>query len=157
MREIELTQGYKALVDDEDYEFISQWKWCVLKTDCNVYAKRTSKAILMHREIIKFSNPGIFFIEVDHKNHIGLDNQKNNLRICTRTQNMGNQRKRKNVSSKYKGVHWESWSGKWRPCFPNGSGGSIKGPRFKDDKLAAQWYNKKAKEYFGEFALLNDI
>jgi hypothetical protein len=110
MKEIELTQGQWALVDDEDYEFLNQWKWYAHKRGNTYYAVRGNKnkikdninTISMHREIVILS-PNM---EVDHIDGNGLNNQKYNLRICFHNENMLNQGKRnsRNPSSKYIGV-----------------------------------------------------
>jgi hypothetical protein len=97
--------------------------------------------------------------EVDHINGNGLDNRKENLRVCTKSQNLGNQKKTKlyggvATSSKYKGVSWDKRVQKWVAKI------GINGKRvylglFEDEEKAAEAYNKAALEYFGEFALLN--
>lgn len=151
MKEIPLTQGYVALVDDDDFEWLSQWKWCVLRTRNNIYAKRSSKGILMHREIV--CRHGLLEETVDHVNHNGLDNRKSNLRPCSQSENQANRRKIEG-SSRFKGVHLEAYTGKWRAeirC----EGRHIRGPRFDSELEAAAWYDEKAYELFGNFALLN--
>jgi hypothetical protein len=99
MKEIQLTQGKVALVDDEDYEYLNQWKWCARKGKLGTfYAKRTVrnnitntyKTIYMHRIILNITNR---FIYVDHENHDGLDNQKSNIKACTPKENANNNRK----------------------------------------------------------------
>lgn len=154
-KEIVLTQGFVAVVDDEDFLWLSQYNWCILKLPHNNYAKRTNKAILMHREIMGKLNPDIGELQIDHINHNGLDNRKENLRICTSRQNAGNQRKTRG-SSKYKGVHLEKQTGEWRASIGI-NGKNKKSPRFTFEWQAAEWYNYEAKKQFGEFALLNVI
>jgi hypothetical protein len=102
MREIPLTQGLVALVDDEDYERLAQHKWCVLRTGSNVYAKRTKRALLMHREVM-LPPPGMV---VDHINHNGLDNRRSNLRICSQAENAVHRRVPRSV--------WQIPNGRWR-------------------------------------------
>lgn len=101
--QVALTQGLCALVDDEDYEAIAQFKWCVLRTPTNIYAKRLNVGILMHR-VIMAPPPGLV---VDHVNFDGLDNRRSNLRICTQAENAIH---RKRVPP---GV-WQIHNGKWR-------------------------------------------
>jgi hypothetical protein len=97
MKEIPLTQGFVTLVDDEDYDFLMQWKWQVLKIRNTAYAlrsqhfyylnrKRSCRPIWMHRLIINPPNN----MHIDHINHNGLDNQKVNLRVVTNRDNMLN-------------------------------------------------------------------
>lgn len=109
MKEIDLTKGYKTQVDDEDYEWLMQWKWHVaIQKEYNLYAKRTSKhingkqkTIKMHREILKVPD----HLDIDHIDGNGLNNQKSNIRICNQSQNTLNSTKRQNAASKYLGVH----------------------------------------------------
>ena len=92
------------LVDDENYDYFNQWKWFGYKSSNTMYAKRVyrnrpmgiCKNLSMHREILKIDNPDI---EVDHIDGNGLNNQKENLRIVTVSQNQANRKSRK----KYKG------------------------------------------------------
>jgi len=106
MKEIKLTQGKVALVDDEDYEYLNQWKWTTNKLGKTYYALRTinrkdhQECILMHRVIM--STP--IDQQVDHFNHNGLDNQKINLRNCSRSENLMNITPR--GTSKYLGVSY---------------------------------------------------
>jgi hypothetical protein len=104
----------------------------------------------MHRQITS-APPGLV---VDHINHNGLDNRKDNLRLCTRAQNALNQRPRKGTSSRYKGVYWHERDKRFYAQI------SHKGRRYhlgsyKSEIQAAKAYDKKAKELFGEFAHLN--
>ena len=112
MKKIALTQGYFATVDDEDYERISRFKWCVLrkKNEINIYAKRLShkkeggkkRTILMHRFIL--GTPSNELV-VDHINGNGLDNRRKNLRIVTgHINNLNRRGPTKNNRSGYRGV-----------------------------------------------------
>lgn len=90
MKRIPLTQGKFALVDDEDFEYLSQWKWHVTNTIGmpHGYARRTG-SVYMHRVITKAPNEKV----VDHKNGNTLDNRKQNLRVCTDGGNQANRNK----------------------------------------------------------------
>lgn len=151
--EIQLTQGKVALVDDEDYEMLMQWKWCAHVEKHRIYAVRRigEKMLKMHRVIMGVTDPNI---KVDHKEGYGLDNQRSNLRVATNAQNIANQRPRLNVTSKYKGVHWDKFTGKWRVQVQNKDGVKRIG-RFENEIEAALAYNKAAIELQGEFARLN--
>ena len=94
---IPLSQGQFAIVDDDDFEKINTYKWCIKKTSHNLYAKRVfnMKTIDMHRFIM---NPKIGYV-IDHINGDGLDNRKENLRICTHSENMKNIKVRKDNTS----------------------------------------------------------
>jgi len=114
MKEISLTQGQVALVDDDDYERLSQWKWCVTKQRNTFYAHRgtsvagVQKTLKMHRVILDCPRG----MDIDHIDGNGLNNQKSNLRIVTRRQN--NQNRHDKRTSIYPGVHWYSHANKWR-------------------------------------------
>lgn len=139
MKEIELTQGQVAIVDDDDYEYLSQWKWCASYSH-GFYAVRY-KNIKMHRVICKAPRN----MSVDHINHNTLDNRKSNLRICTHQENMRNQISTigaKGIRKRKSGNYEARISGKYLGVFEN-----------KIDAVNA--YNKKAIELFGEFANLN--
>lgn len=107
MKEIELTQGQVALVDDEDFDYLSQWKWQAdwCKTTNSFYATRTSyfpvkTKIRMHREIMKTPAGK----HCDHRNHDTLDNQKDNLRNITHSQSMMNRKLQKDNSLGERGI-----------------------------------------------------
>lgn len=159
MKEIALTRGKVALVDDQDYEWLSQWKWSwIPEASGTGYAKRSIKrggqwtTIRMHRVILGASSD----TEGDHCNGNGLDNQRANLRLCTRSQNTMNSKKHDGCSSRYKGVHWDSDRQKWRVQIGSRDNRQRLG-RFDDENEAARVYNAKARELFGEFAYLNII
>lgn len=115
MKTIPLTRGCVAIVDDEDYEFLAQWKWYALKQPNTYYAARDirvngkKKTVWMHRLI---NNTPDGFL-TDHKNGDGLDNQKTNLRTATHQQNMFNSARHKKWSSKYRGVSWHILNKRW--------------------------------------------
>ena len=159
-KEIPLTQGKIALVDDEDYERVNQYKWCAVRYGDNFYANRNGgKAgklnrtfiVKMHREVL--GDPADMI--VDHINHNGLDNRKANLRIVTKEQNLWNSRK--NISygtSIYKGVTFFKRDNRWRAYITYKKKHIFIGS-FPDEQAAAKAYDEKAKQLFGEFAYLN--
>lgn len=162
MKEIQLTQGYVALVDDDDYEFLSQYKWHLDRHPHNLYAKRNSLAseglgrrmrFPMHRIIMKVTDKNIV---IDHKDGNGLNNQKSNLRICSHPQNMMNRKPNKNGVSRYKGVYYDKDAKRWRAGVALNNRTYSVG-RFKTEIEAAMAYNKKALELYGEFAQINKI
>lgn len=142
---IPLTQGKAALVDDEDFDKLNQYKWCF----DGQYAQRKvgNKTIRMHRVIL--DSP-----QVDHIDGDGLNNQRSNLRVCTHTQNQMNRAKHKIMSSKYKGVSWNKPTEKWRARIETNQGSLYLG-LFEVEEEAARAYDEAAKENFGEFARLN--
>lgn len=106
-KKIKLTQGYYALVDEEDYVLLKEYKWQVRTDKSNYYATGVykEKRVQMHRIIMKAKKGEI----IDHINGNGLDNRKINLRVVSARINAWN---RKN-NAKYPGVHWHSQKQKW--------------------------------------------
>lgn len=161
MKEIKLTTpGKVALVDDQDFDELNKFSWHVRRG----YVVRTKNidkkkiAFFMHREIM--NTPA--GMDTDHKDHNGLNNQRSNLRVCTRLQNMHNRKKQSNgITSKFKGVYLHTrpkykyyiaylWVA--RKCF------SKSFPYTPEGEIqAAKHYNELALEHHKEFALLNVI
>lgn len=149
MKEIKLTQGRFALVDDEDYEYLNQWRWYYSDSGYAV-RKPSSVRFFMHRVVIN-TPEGMF---TDHINRNKLDNRRENLRICTRSQNCANVGILPSNTSGYKGVSFDSREGKWRANI------RVKGKKhslgyFENIIEAVSAYNIAALEHFGEFAVLN--
>lgn len=147
MKEITLTQGKVALVDDDDYERISKYNWSF----SNGYARRNQyvpiqKTILLHRFIM--GEP--IGYEVDHINGDGLDNRKENLRVCTHKENTRNRKIQKNNTSGFTGVVWDKPRNKWRAHIKY-LGKLIFIGHFIDKNEASTAYEKRAKELFGDF------
>jgi DNA polymerase-1 len=156
---IPLTQGKYAIVDPDDYRRLSKYKWYVVGRPGSQYAVRshTTKnakrsAIYMHREVIKA--PDDFF--ADHINRNSLDNRKANLRPATRAQNVQNRTKfrKGKYSSKYKGVTWNCGHRLWQVDIKF-NGNHIFLGSFESEVRAAKAYDRAAKRYHGEFAVLN--
>lgn len=158
MKVINLTKGFTAIVDDCDYEIVSKFKWRALVCQHTIYAYGRIKInkeiipILMHRFILGLGNDDVF--EVDHINGNGLDNRRLNLRPCTSQQNKRNMKRRSDNTSGFKGVTWNIERKRWISQI--GINGTTKRiGRFKNKIEAANAYDKKAKEIFGEFARPN--
>lgn len=144
-----------ALVDNEDYEWLNQYKWSLdaygyAITNVRINKQRKSKK--MHRLIM---NEPIGF-EIDHTDQNGLNNQKDNLRISTHSQNNMNRLKRNGCSSKYKGVHFKKSIDKWAANIGFNKKQIYLG-YFNNEIDAANAYNKKAKELHGKYANLNEV
>lgn len=154
MKEIKLTQGKVALVDDEDYERLNQFKWCAVFDRNTFYAVRAKKRSEGKDRMIKMHWDILGLKGVDHIDHNGLNCQKSNLRKCTHQQNMMNRTANKNSTSKYKGVSFVSSRNKWLASIST-HGKAINLGRHDNEKDAALAYDKKAIELFGEFAYLN--
>ncbi len=152
MKTIPLTQGKVALVDDEDFEQLNQHKWCVSKAPNTHYAYR-GNGILMHRKILGLKRGD--GIDSDHKDGNGLNNQRYNLRRCSRKENIHNQRiQQRPKTSQYKGVNWDKRDRFWRTQIKL-NGKSLHIGCFKNEVDAALAYDRTAKRLFGEFAFLN--
>ena len=116
MKEIELSQGFVALVDDEMFEELNQYKWSAAKSHNMYYAVRSGpringkqKTYRMHHLVLGYPPKGLM---ADHKDRNGLHNFRSNLRFVTNRQNQHNQRKV--GTSEYPGIHWDKNSGKWK-------------------------------------------
>lgn len=162
MKTIELTRGMEATVDDEDYEWLSQWGWYYLKKekDNTGYAmrigrksdgSRNRKGILMHREILGLKD-GEYG---DHKDGNGLNNQRYNIRKASNAKNCYNQKKgTRKMSSKYKGVSWDRQMKKWKSSIGFNYKKIFIG-LYDLEIEAATAYNNSASELYGEFAKIN--
>lgn len=151
-REIPLTQDKVALVSDHRYEYLSQFNWYAARYKNTFYAQRRSgkTTLKMHREILK--PPDGF--DADHRDGDGLNNQDENLRVCTRAENGHNRRKDRDNTSGYKGVSWHKGQEKWNASIRvNGKGIHI--GSFDDKELAARAYDRAALELHGEYAKTN--
>jgi hypothetical protein len=159
MKEIKLTQDYVALVDDEDYERINQYKWFAhISRNVAVYAVRTiniskTKKISqkMHRFVLGITDSTT---QVDHIDHNTLNNQKINLRKATFQQNSCNKKKPSTNLSGFKGVCWNPSANKWQASIKVNQKCIYLGI-FADSLEAACAYDMAAVKHFGMFAHCN--
>lgn len=155
MKEIPLTQGKTAIVDDDMYEYLSQFRWYFT----GAYAASKSvilsggghgaPKIYMHRLIMRTPKG----LEVDHIDGNGLHNWRSNLRNCTHAQNTVNRPMNLDKSG-FKGVYWHKRNQCWQAQIQKNKAIFWLG-NFDDPEAAARAYDEKAKELFGEFARLN--
>lgn len=138
-----------AMIDDEDFEKVSQFKWYKLTSKRSSYAQIAGGKITMHRLIMGVSGTNAI---IDHIDHNGLNNTRSNLRITDMTGNACNRRKSKGNTSLYKGVC--SFRNKWRAQITI-NGEAIHLGVFDTQEEAALAYDAAAKEHFGEYALIN--
>jgi len=161
MKEIKLNLGFSTIVDDEDYEDLSKFRWYVTNpkyphvarneyiSGCRPKGTLKVKGHLMHRDIMGCPKG----MEVDHINGDGLDNRRLNLRVCTRAENGKNVPGRKGTS-KYKGVALVPQTKRWRALIKCDYKFITIGT-FSTQKEAAMAYDQRAKELFGEYARTN--
>lgn len=160
MKKIELHgkygRGKFALVDDDDFVWLRKRQWSLDPNGyvfTTLYTKQGKPVNFpMHRVILK--TPARMLS--DHIDHNGLNNQKNNLRVVTNSQNQMNRKSNKCTSSKFKGVSWHNRDKIWRAQIKINGKYSYIGT-FKSEVGAAKAYNARAIELFGEFAHLNKI
>ena len=158
MKEIQLSQGKVAIVDDEDYDYLIHKRWHCNLMNGKYYSRSYQlindrySIISMHRFIMKPAK-GVF---VDHINGDGLDNRKCNLRLCSIAENNCNRLKNKNNTSGYKGVIWHKMANKWQ-AYIKYQNKKIYIGLFYNIEDAAIAYNRAALKYHGNFANLNQI
>lgn len=144
MKEIPLTQGKVALVDDEDFEYLNQFKWCALRGRNVWYAVRAgeSSLIYMHRLILRLAGD----LDGDHRDGDGLNNQRGNLRISTKAKNArAFQTPRQNKTSQFRGVCKRSDCNRWRAKIRFNYQHILLG-LFITEEDAARAYDRKAIE-----------
>lgn len=151
MKEIPVSPDKVALVDDDDFERISKFRWYYRKpgyADCSMRESvGVWKNYPMHKIILDIPNGAV----VDHINRNGLDNRKQNLRICTCSENNMN---RSSVNKYgFRGIDQRS-KNSWRAEIRI-DGKVIRASPFKTPEEAALAYDKMAKQYHGDFAQLN--
>lgn len=144
-----MSKGFVALVDDEDFDWLSGFNWHVLISQAKKqYAVTGHNTNSMARIIMRCPKGMV----VDHIDGDSLNNQKYNLRICTPEQNSLNRKPRKSRISKYKGI--QKVNDTWRVRIQFGNERLHIG-YFKSDLEAAKAYDDAARRYYGEFAYLN--
>lgn len=159
MKEIPLTKGKVALVDDEDYTALMNYTWRAIEDGGNWYAcmsmgsKSKQRRLMMHRILLQLTDPK----EVcDHKDGNGLNNQRDNIRKCSNQKNSCNRRMKRNNSIGYKGVIFKPKHKKYQASI-NVNGKFIWGGHFDTPTQAAVRYNELAIVHHGAFANLNTI
>ncbi len=159
MKKIQLTKGYEAIVDDDDFDRLNQFYWHAAMLKSGPKATRGRKLsdgpgppkIYMHRVIVN-APPDLM---VDHINHDTLDNRKDNLRICTNSENLRNRKgPNKDGTSGYLGVSWAEPNKKWRAGIMV-DGRYVTLGYFDTAEDAAGARDEAALKHYGEFATLN--
>ena len=112
---VPLTKGYEAVIDAADAQFVGGWNWFAKVKSRTVYVRRNDFSsgrqitVLLHRVLMDAQDGQ----DIDHRDGNGLNNQRINLRIATKSQNMHNQRLRSDNVSGFKGVYWNKAERKW--------------------------------------------
>lgn len=148
-----VNQKQEAIVDDDCYERLSQFKW--YKKGSSVGRTTNSHANQKHVTMAGdvMQNPAQLY---DHIDCNPYNNQRSNLRPCTYSQNSANRAKWRKSASKYKGVSWITQNAKWRASICVRRHMIYLG-NYTTEEAAARAYNKAALEHFGEFAHLNNF
>lgn len=150
--EVPLTQGYFAIVDIDDHDLVSRYKWRIRKCRGHLYATTSVGSaqgvtdIYMHRLLLG-TKAGE---SVDHVDGDGLNNSRANIRICTQSQNLANRALSPRNTSGYRGVSRGRRVGKWRARIGDWQVGEFDNP-----EDAARAYDAAAAAQFGQFARLN--
>lgn len=152
--------GRVVLVDDEDYELMTQYRWHVRETAASGNRKASGPYALtnIHREGRRTSALMHTLLTgwplVDHINHNGLDNRRENLRPATRSQNLQNMTGRSNRRWRFKGIEKPSRGRQWK-AYIKVDGRLRHLGYFATDEEAARAYDAAAREAFGPYACLN--
>ncbi len=154
MKVIPLTKGNWTFVDDEDYEYLRQWRWHVTAhgyaarsiSEKNPHEGKTKGELLMHRLLLNAQHKQ----EVDHRDLDKLNNQRYNIRLCTSKENKMNRPKLKNNTSGFKGVYLRKRTGTFIAAISINSKLVHLGT-FRTAEAAAKAYQDEAKKHHGDF------
>lgn len=161
MKEIQLASGRRATVDDDDFTQLAAHRWHVWVRrrpnqleHCYAATVVNGKAISMHRLLLGAPHN----YEVDHRDGNGLNNQRSNLRLCSRQENTRNQRLSLRSKSGFKGVTMQrkraAYAKPWN-AYIEVNKRTIHLGYFSEPQAAAAAYDEAALRHFGEFAKTN--
>lgn len=156
VKELPLTKGYVAIVEDEDFDWLSQWKWTAKDCGNTVYGMRKYRkggrqfTISLHRQIM--GNPE--GMEVDHEDRNGLNNRRSNLRVVSHKANAYNAKMNSRNTSGFRGVHRNPTRQRWVARIMH-EGKSRTLGTFDDIVEAAKAYDQAAREWHGPTAFQN--
>ncbi len=151
---------FQTIVDDCDFEWLTQYSWNYSPGPNTGYARRTlwlpnktCRTIRIHTVVYGLIDSN-YKGRIDHKNGDGLDNRRTNLRPATNAQNIANGRHQLGRSSQYRGVCWHKRSKKWRAQITKNKKTKWLGD-FDDEKSAALVYDIAAFNQSKDYAQLN--
>ena len=150
--------GTEFLVDDDDFDILSQFRW---RKNIYGYACRDQRcgdgvwrSVSMHRQIMGLERGD--GLQVDHIDHNPRNNVRENLRVCTKAQNAKNHAVMSTNKTGFKGVYWRKQIQRFcATIYYDGKQRHI--GSFTDPHEAAHAYNKEAIKHHGEFACLNPV
>ena len=151
-----MTKGYCALISQQDASFVGQWNWSTLilvggKLRAVRRTNADGKTYYMHRELMSPTGSAV----VDHINADGIDNRRQNLRVCSNAENVRWQKpQRRKMSSRFKGVSYDRSRRLWQ-SYVTVDGKRTHLGRFVSEEAAARAYDRGAEARHGEFALTN--
>lgn len=158
---LKATKNIQFEIDDEDYELIKNFKFFYVSNGTGQFYIRigiNNKVIGLHRYLLNVTDRTLY---VDHIDGNTLNNRRSNLRIVSSKQSQHNTagKKRKNATSKYKGVRYRKGrklNKMWTACISDGGKFIFIGDYLTEIE-AAKAYNEKALTIFGQYARLNKI
>lgn len=153
MKEIKLTKGQVALVDDGDFDWLSQWTWLAHELKRTCYAYRSGAPLTYMHRLILGLEPGDG-LQCDHRDGNGLNNQRHNIRVCTVLENSWNKHRRHRGKSGLMGVCERN--GKWR-CRVGKNKKNAVYKTFATKEEAIRCYNETVLRLRGEYAVLNPL
>lgn len=141
-----------ALVDDKDFARVKPFRWrrhSAGYAEARMPVNGRSQKVLLHRFVFNARKGTL----VDHRNRRPMDCRRRNLRYCSRVQNMRNSDKKRNGTSRFRGVSWHAEDKRWVSQIV------VKGQHiflgtFHDEREAARAYRRAVLKYHGRFACL---
>lgn len=156
-KDIILQNGMIALVDEDDFERVSNECIWSVKESCSrnaikVYNGSSEETTYLSRFILDLKEDKKIF----HKDGNKLNFTKSNLLVVDQGSITRKRKGNRNSSSKYKGVSWSKKRNIWIAQIGTNNT-TIKLGEFQSEENAALAYNEAAKEIFGELSYQNII
>ena len=145
-----------AIIDDEDFDLIKGYSWRINNSgyvSSQSFSNGKNYHILMHRLISNAKNGE----DIDHKNHITIDNRKENLRACAHSKNMANRKMHKSNKLKVRGVYVEATGVSIRYRAEVQKDGKKVRSSHKSLDEARKWVRDKSLELHGDFACFDGL